>query len=72
MSNLKLFYHTTINTIRVMMNYKKKIFKIVYPSGEPILPDLLRYQALAVKCYSCALDALYLRQTRLLQNSGRS
>jgi hypothetical protein len=69
MSDVQLFYHTTINTIRVMMNYKK-IFKIVYPSGVPILPDPLRYQALAVKCCSCALDALYLRQTRLLQDSG--
>jgi hypothetical protein len=25
MSNLQLFYHTTINTIRVMMKYKKNI-----------------------------------------------
>jgi hypothetical protein len=34
-----------------------EIFKIVYPSGAPILPDLLRYQALAVNEYGCALDA---------------
>jgi hypothetical protein len=47
-----------------------KIFKIVYPSGAPILPNLLRYQALAVKYYSYALAALYLRQNRRLQNSG--
>jgi len=40
------------------------------PLGAPILPNLLRYQAVAVKCYSFALDALYLRQTRRLQNSG--
>jgi hypothetical protein len=38
--------------------------------GAPISPNLRRYQALAVKNYSCALDALYLRQTRRLQNSG--
>jgi hypothetical protein len=46
-----------------------EIFKIVYPSGAPILPNLSRYQVLvedpvglcgAVKHYSCALDALYL------------
>jgi hypothetical protein len=34
-----------------------EFFKIVYPSGAPILPDLGRYQALAVNSYGCALDA---------------
>jgi hypothetical protein len=48
------------------------IFKIVYPLGAPILPNLLRYQLLAVKYYSCALDALYLWQTRRLQNPGKT
>ncbi len=42
----------------------------IYPSGAPILPDLLRYQALAVLQYSVTPDALYLRQTRHLQNLG--
>ena len=41
-----------------------------YPSGAPILPDLLRYQVLAVLQYSVTPDALYLRQTRHLQNLG--
>jgi hypothetical protein len=57
-----------------------EIFKIVYPSGAPILPNLSRYQVLAVKHYSCALDALYLpegpgsydRQTQRLQNPGNN
>jgi hypothetical protein len=59
-----------------------EFFKNVYPpafasfglrhgsSGAPILPDLLRYQALAVNEYGCALDALHLRQTGRLQDSG--
>jgi hypothetical protein len=47
-----------------------EIFKIVYPTGAPILPDLLHYQALAVNEYGCALDALHLRQTTRLQDSG--
>jgi len=37
----------------------------------PILPDLLRYQVLAALQYSFTPDALYLRQTRQLQNLGK-
>jgi len=46
------------------INRKSAIFsKTACPSGTPILPDLLRYQALAVANYSCTLDALHIRQT---------
>ncbi len=31
--------------------------------GSPVFPNLLRYQAVVVKCTSCAPNALYLRQT---------
>jgi len=50
----------------------QQFFKIVYPSGAPILPNLLRYKVLvedsvylfgAVKYYSCAFGALYLPDT---------
>ena len=55
--------------------------RTIYPSGAPILPDLLRYQVLAVLQYSVTPDApeqrdfvgaqlAYLRQTRHLQNLG--
>ncbi|MGD9384221.1 MAG: hypothetical protein PVH55_09235 [Desulfobacterales bacterium] len=40
---------------------------VVYLSGKPRAPHLLRYQGLAVDDYSCSLDALYLRYPRLLQ-----
>jgi hypothetical protein len=46
--------------------------RTIYPSGAPILPDLLRYQVLAVLQYSVTPDALYLRQTRRLQNLGNN
>jgi len=39
------------------------------PAGAPLLPDLLRYQTLAVlHIYGCAFDALHLRQKQRLQN----
>ncbi len=42
-----------------------------YPSGAPILSRQAgRYQVLAVLQYSVTPDALYLRQTRHLQNLG--
>ena len=44
--------------------------RTIYPSGAPILPDLLRYQVFAVLQYSFTPDALYLRQTQRLQNLG--
>jgi hypothetical protein len=56
-----------------------EFFKIVYPSGAPILPDLLRYQALAVNDYGSAARLMpcisprsgsYDRQTGRLQDSG--
>ncbi len=39
------------------------------PSGAPLLPNLRRYQALAV-LYTASLDSLYLRQKRRLQVLG--
>jgi len=45
--------------------------KIVYPTGAPILPNLLRWQGLEEYEYICALAALHLRQTRRLQVLGR-
>ena len=61
---------------------KPAIFsRTIYPSGAPILLDILRYQMLAVLQYSFTPDApeqrdfagaqlAYLRQTRHLQNLG--
>ena len=45
----------------------KKTSHVVYPSGKPMIPHLLRYQDLAVDDYSCGLDALDLRYPRLFQ-----
>jgi hypothetical protein len=44
--------------------------RTIDPPGLPILPDLLRYQMFAVLQYNFASDALYIRQTRQLQNLG--
>ncbi len=48
--------------------------RTIYPSGAPILPDLLRYSRCGgtVLQYSVTPDALYLRQTRHLQNLGNT
>ena len=41
------------------------------PAEAPLLPDLLRYQTLAVfYIYGCAFDALHLRSKQRLQNLG--
>jgi hypothetical protein len=40
------------------------------PSGLPRIPDLLRYQVIAVLQYSFTPDALYLLHPRQLQNLG--
>jgi hypothetical protein len=41
---------------------------VVYPSGKPIIPHLLRCQWFGVVHYSLAIDALHLRHPRLLQH----
>ncbi|MEA1948749.1 MAG: hypothetical protein U9N83_15785 [Thermodesulfobacteriota bacterium] len=46
---------------------KMFFFCVVYLSGKPRIPHLLRYQGLAVDDYSFGLDALDLRYLRLLQ-----
>ena len=58
------------------MPYSKKttsnfIIGTFYPSGEPILPDLLRYRAFAVKDHSFIPCALHLQQPRLVNNPGK-
>jgi hypothetical protein len=58
------------------MSYSKKtipnfIIGTFYPSGEPILPHLLRYNGFAVKDHSCIHCALHLRQPRLVNNPGK-
>ena len=56
---------------------------VIYPTGKPMAPHLLRCQGLAVNYYSCALDApgrlallgwrasVDLQHPRLLQRSGK-
>ena len=44
-------------------------FKKLNPSGAPLLPNLLRYQSLAV-CYTATRLMPYLRQKRRLQILG--
>jgi len=55
-------------------NIRKPVIfsRTIYLSGEPILPDLLCYSRRGgtVLQYSVTPDALYLRQTRHLQNLG--
>ncbi len=43
---------------------------LIYPSGGPISPHLLRYRAFAVKNHSCLPCASHLRQTRSVSNPG--
>jgi hypothetical protein len=43
------------------------VWSVVYPSGKPMIPHLLRYQGFAVNYYSFTLDALDLRHPQLLQ-----
>ncbi|TET73530.1 MAG: hypothetical protein E3J44_00845 [Candidatus Aminicenantes bacterium] len=43
---------------------------IIYPSGGPISPHLLRYRAFAVKNHSRIPCASHLRQTRSVNNPG--
>ncbi|HEA64872.1 MAG TPA: hypothetical protein ENI02_01875 [Candidatus Aminicenantes bacterium] len=43
---------------------------IIYPSGRPISPHLLRYRAFAVKNHSRIPCASHLRQTRPVNNPG--
>jgi len=43
---------------------KQEIVTILNPSGLPILPNLPRYETLAVADYGCMPHALHLRQTR--------
>ncbi|TEU09014.1 MAG: hypothetical protein E3I52_01225 [Candidatus Aminicenantes bacterium] len=45
---------------------------IIYPSGGPISPHLLRYRAFAVKNHSRIPCASHLRQTRSVNNPGES
>jgi hypothetical protein len=40
---------------------------LVYPSGKPMMPHLLRCQGFGVDYYSLNLDALDLQDPRLLQ-----
>jgi len=49
---------------------KQEIVTILNPSGLPILPNLLRYETLAVADYGCMSHALHLRQTRQSLNLG--
>jgi hypothetical protein len=44
--------------------------RLVYPSGKPITPHLLRFQGFAVAHYSFTLDALDLGHPRLSLNKG--
>jgi hypothetical protein len=44
--------------------------RLVYPSGKPITPHLLRFQGFAVANYSFTLDALDLGHPRLSLNKG--
>jgi len=53
-----------------MRQKMKGFLKTAYPTGAPILPNLLRLQGLEVYEYICALAALHLRQTRRLQDLG--
>jgi len=54
-------------TIKRILSY----FSItIDPSGLPRMPDLLRYQVIAVLQYSFTPDALYLRHPRQLQDLG--
>jgi len=55
-----------------MRQKMKGFLKTAYPPGAPILSNLLRLQGLEVYEYICALAALHLRQTRRLQDLGRS
>jgi len=43
------------------------IHPVVYPSGKPMMPHLLRCQGFGVDYYSLNLDALDLQHPRLLQ-----
>ena len=55
---------------KVMVNtegYKTNFSQTLDPQGASLLADLLRYHALVVLQYDCALDALYLPQKRCLQ-----
>jgi hypothetical protein len=45
----------------------KKNCHVVYPSGKPMIPHLLRCQEIGVDYYSLTFDALHLRHPRLLQ-----
>jgi hypothetical protein len=45
----------------------KKTSHVVYPSGKPMIPHLLRSQGIGVNYYSLTLDALHLQHPRLLQ-----
>jgi len=54
--------------------FKKYLFifiDVFYPSGEPILPHLLRYRAFAVDDHSCIPCASHLQQPRLVNNPGK-
>jgi len=48
----------------------KSIIGILYLSGAPILPHLLRYRAFAVDDHSCIPCASHLQQPRLVNNPG--
>jgi len=43
------------------------IYRVVHPSGKPMIPHLLRCQGFGVNYYSLTIDALHLQHPRLLQ-----
>jgi hypothetical protein len=51
---------------------KQLFLNLVYPSGKPMIPHLLRCQGFAVAYYGFTLDALDLEHPRLSLNEGNT
>ncbi|TET69645.1 MAG: hypothetical protein E3J44_07645 [Candidatus Aminicenantes bacterium] len=63
-------FTSSITFNRSQMRFFLLYVGIIYPSGGPISPHLLRYRAFAVENHSRIPCASHLRQTRSVNNPG--